>query len=101
MVQPYAEGQRPAPSQDAPTPRSVPEVKLRDGLLTVTVFSRSGAKKENQWFVVPERSYRNDKSEWVATHLLHPEDLLPMSLLLQRAYSELRVVKADESKKSA
>jgi len=101
MVERPKEGERPAPIQDAPTGKSVPEIKLRDGLLTVTVFSRTTAKKVKQLFVVPERSYRNDQEQWVTTHLLHPEDLLPMSLLLQRAYSDMRVKEADEPKKSA
>ena len=102
VQQPYEEGQRPAPPLDATPPaKSVPEIKLRDGLLSVTVFSRSVDKKEKQYFVVPERSFRNDASEWITTHLLHPEDLLPMSLLLQRAYSDLRQANADAKKKSA
>lgn len=100
MVDRPQEGERPAPAQDAPTGKSVPEIKLRDGLLTVTVFSRTTAKKVKQLFVVPERSYRNDQEQWVTTHLLHPEDLLPMALLLQRAYSELRVKDAADAKKA-
>ena len=43
------------------------------------------------YFAIPERSYRNAKQEWETTHLLHVEDLLPMSLMLQRVFSELRV----------
>ncbi|HQX51781.1 MAG TPA: hypothetical protein PLY87_09345 [Planctomycetaceae bacterium] len=87
-----AQGERPAPSQDATSSaRSVPERKLRDGCLSVTLFSRDNGKKEKNYFIVPERSYRNAKQAWETTHLLHPEDLLPMSLLLQRAYSDLRV----------
>lgn len=100
MVDRPQEGERPAPAQDAPIGKSVPEVKLRDGLLAVTIFSRTTAKKVKQLFVVPERSYRDDKEQWVKTHILHPEDLLPMALLLQRAYSELRVKDADDAKKS-
>jgi hypothetical protein len=95
-----AKGERPAPSRDATPPaKSVPELKLRDGSLTVTVFSRETGSKEKNLFVVPERSYRNAKQEWVTTHLLHPEDLLPMSLLLQRAYNDLRVTLAEVLKK--
>lgn len=102
VQQPYEEGQRPAPPQDATPPaKSVPEIKLRDGLLSVTVFSRSVDKKEKQYFIVPERSYRNDASEWVTTHLLHPEDLLPMSLMFQKAYSDLRASEAVAKKNTA
>ena len=95
-----AKGERPAQSQDATSPaKSVPELRLRDGCLTVTVFSREGTKKEKNYFIVPERSYRGAKQEWQTTHLLHPKDLLPMSLLLQRAYNDLRVSLADVLKK--
>lgn len=100
MVQ-SSEGPRPASSQDAAPPKSVPELKLRDGRLTVTLFSRTTADEEKQWFVIPERSYRDEKREWQSTHVLHVDDLLPMALLLQRAYGEHRVKNADESKKSA
>lgn len=95
------QGQRPASSQDAVSAKSVPELKLRDGRLSVTIFSRTNTDQEQQWFVVPERSYRNEKREWQSTHVLHPDDLLPMALLLQRAYSEHRVKATDESTKSA
>ena len=97
-----AKGERPAPNQDATSPaRSVPELRLRDGCLSVTLFSRENAKKEKSYFIVPERSYRDADQKWVTTHLLHPEDLLPMSLLLQRAYSDLRVKEGDTPKTSA
>lgn len=93
-------GQRPASSQDALSPKSIPELKLRDGRLSVTIFSRTTAAEEKQWFVVPERSYRNEQRQWQSTHVLHPDDLLAMALLLQRAYSEHRT-KIDEPSKSA
>jgi hypothetical protein len=97
-----AKGERPAPIQDATSPaRSVAELRLRDGCLSVTLFSRENAKKEKSYFLVPERSYRDADQKWVSTHLLHPEDLLPMSLLLQRAYSELRIKDADTPKQTA
>jgi len=95
------EGSRPASSQDAASSKSVPELKLRDRRLTVTMFSRTTADGEKQWFVVPERSYRNEQRAWQSTHVLHPDDLLAMALLLQRTYSEHRVKRADDAKKSA
>jgi hypothetical protein len=96
------EGSRPASSQDAtPSAKSVPELKLRDGRLTVTLFSRTTGEGDTQWFAVPERSYRDSQQEWVSTHTLHPDDLLPMAQLLQQLYSEHRVTIADDSKKSA
>ncbi|MDP1798863.1 MAG: hypothetical protein Q8K78_15320 [Planctomycetaceae bacterium] len=76
-------------------------MKLRDGRLTVTLFSRSGADGEKQWFVVPERSYRNEQRQWKSTHVLHPDDLLSMALLLQRVYSEHRVKIAADVKAAA
>lgn len=91
MVQPHDEAQRPAsPEQDAHTSSAKPRLKLRDGSLTVTVFAKDKAKGGTHLFVVPERAYRDADKKWHSTHLLHEEDLLRMSLLLTKAYAQLR-----------
>ncbi len=97
-----AQGERPAQAKDATSSaKSTPQLKLRSGGLTVTLFSTIHANGEMSYFVIPERSYRNAKQEWETTHLLHVEDLLPMSLMLQRVFNELRVHPDDVvSKKS-
>ena len=68
---------------------SSPHFKLRDGLVSVTVFAKSNGKHVNL-FVVPERSYKDAKGNWHRTHLMHEEDLLRLSFLLIRTYAHLR-----------
>lgn len=91
MVPSQNGAQRPASQQqDATTPSAQPQLKLRDGTLTVTVFSKPNPKGDAQLFVVPERAYRDANKKWQTTHLLHPDDLLRMSALLQETYARLR-----------
>lgn len=93
----HNEAKRPASSQQDATSSAKPSFKLKDGALTVTVFVRNKDTDDQQVFIVPERVYRNKENEWASTHILHQDDLLPMSHLLAKAYSRMRV-QLDEPK---
>jgi hypothetical protein len=93
----HDEAKRSASNNQDATPPAKPSFKLKDGALSVTVFARSTGKDDVQLFVVPERAYRNKDKQWVSTHILHQDDLLPMSLLLMKVYSQMRH-KRDDSK---
>jgi len=95
MVPSSKEAQRPAPEQDAPTSSAERKFSLRDGVLTVTLFSKPRSKGGESQFVIPERSYRDESNKWVNTHILHVEDLLPMAQLLTDAYRQLRTAPSD------
>ncbi|MCA9111901.1 MAG: hypothetical protein KDA52_18250 [Planctomycetaceae bacterium] len=92
MVNTSHEAQRPAsPEQDAHTSPAQRALKLTDGRLSATVFTKPKGKGQVHRFIIPERAYRNaDEKTWTNTHLLHEEDLLPMAALLTRTYQRLR-----------
>ncbi len=78
-------------NQDAPPSSAQRKLKLTDGRLSATVFTKAKGQGQVHQFIVPERAYRSaDEKSWTNTHLLHEEDLLPMAALLTRLYSELR-----------
>jgi len=84
-------GQRPASQKDA-TSSAKPVLKLRDGSLNLTVFSKetvSRGKAREHSFVVLERSFQRDDA-WQSTNLLHVEDLLAAAEMLRLAYLKVR-----------
>lgn len=97
MVQPNDEAKRPASNNEDATPparspidgKSKAHFKLKDGNISVTVFAKMKGK-DVHLFVVPERSYRDSADKWHATHILHEDDLLRLSLLLMKTYAHLR-----------
>jgi len=96
----HDEAKRPASNKQDNTSQATPSFKLKDGPLSATVFARSKGKDEVHLFIVPERAYRNKDQEWVSTHILHQDDLLPMSLLLMKVYARMRH-QTDEPRGSA
>ena len=95
MVKSSDEAQRPASrNEDADTSSARRQLRLQDGGLSVTVFTKlpgkSGQGEKTHTFIVPERAYRDGDDKWVNTHLLHIEDLLPMARLLIGTYDRLR-----------
>ena len=93
----HTEAKRPASTQPDAKSTAKPAFKLKDGALTVTVFVRNKDKEDQQIFIVPERTYKNKDNEWASTHILHQDDLLSMSLLLEKAYSRMKI-QLDEPK---
>ena len=79
-----------APANNASQTTGKPFLKLRDGTLSVSVFSRERDKGDPYSVIVPERAYKDKSGKWINTSTLYESDLLQMSLLLQQIHARLR-----------
>ncbi len=80
----------PASKESTSSARRV--LSLRDGSLSLTVFSKdreSDGKTREHVFVVLERSFKRE-DKWENTNLLHVEDLLAAAEMLRLAYLKVR-----------
>ncbi len=80
-----------------PKTNGKPIFKMRDGTLTVSVFSMERPKGDPYVFIVPERAYKKGE-DWFNTSTLHADDLLSMAFLLMQAHSKLRTKIQTETK---
>ena len=80
-----------APETNAAKTTGKPFLKLRDGTLTVSVFSKQNAKGDPYSVIVPERAYKDREGKWVNTSTLYEGDLLQMSKLLAETHGQLRL----------
>ena len=79
----------PTPETSSAKTTGKPYLKVRDGALSVSVFSRARSKGDPYVFAVPERAYKKDE-DWVNTSTLHVDDLLPMAFLLMQTHARLK-----------
>ena len=79
-----------APANNAAQNSGKPFLKLRDGTLSVSVFSKERDKGDPYSVIVPERAYKDKSGKWINTSTLYEGDLLQMSLLLQQIHARLR-----------
>lgn len=79
-----------APENNAANNTGKPFLKLRDGTLSVSVFSKERDKGDPYSVIVPERAYKDKAGKWINTSTLYEGDLLQMALLLQQVHARLR-----------
>jgi hypothetical protein len=79
-----------APETNAAHTTGKPFLKLRDGTLSVSVFSKERAGAESYNVIVAERAYKDKSGKWVNTSVLYEGDLLQMALLLTQTYGRLK-----------
>ena len=87
-----------APETNAAQNTVKPFLKLRDGTLTVSVFSKQSTKGDPYSVIVPERAYKDKAGNWVNTSTLYEGDLLQMSKLLAETHGQLRLTIDGEKK---
>lgn len=76
---------------------TTPAIKLRDGVLSVTIW-RNTSEKGTYYTVNPQRSYRQGDDTWKETDSLNADDLLAMSELLREAYAWIKAQKRADAK---
>jgi hypothetical protein len=97
MVHPEA-GQT-APETNAAQTTGKPFLKLRDGTLSVSVFSKDRPQGDPYHVIVPERAYKDKSGKWVNTSTLYEGDLLQMALLLMQTHTRLKTSIESSEKK--
>ena len=65
-----------------------PTIKLRDGVLSVTVWENETEEGKTFYSTTATRSYK-DGEEWKETTSFNTDDLLKVSSLLNQAYIEI------------
>lgn len=70
-------------------------VKIRDGVLSVSVFKNTTQDGKTFYNVKPAKGYKKD-DEWHETDNLNSDDLLPMARLLEKAYDKIAELKAED-----
>lgn len=66
-----------------------PYLKVRDGALSVSAFSKARDKGDSYIFIVAERAYKKGET-WVNTSTLHVDDLLSMAFLMMQVHAKLK-----------
>jgi len=79
-----------APANNAAQNNGKPFLKLRDGTLSISVFSKERDKGDPYSVVVPERAYKDKSGKWINTSTLYEGDLLQMAFLLMQTHARLR-----------
>lgn len=71
-----------------------PAAKLRDGVLSVTIWKNEREDDKAYYTSILSKSYK-DGDEWKDTDNLNADDLLKAAHLLQQAYSKILELKAE------
>ena len=79
-----------APETNAASTTGKPFLKLRDGTLSVSVFSKDRPQGDPYSVIVPERAYKDKAGKWINTSTLYEGDLLQMAFLLMQTHAKLR-----------
>jgi hypothetical protein len=76
--------------------KAKPAHKLRDGLLTVTIWKNTGDKGP-RYSATPARSYKKDDT-WNESDRFASDELLPLAKLLDEAHSWMRAAEQADRK---
>ena len=87
-----------APVTNAAQTTGKPFLKLRDGTLSVSVFSKDRPQGDPYSVIVPERAYKDKAGKWINTSTLYEGDLLQMAFLLMQTHAKLRTSIESEKK---
>ncbi|MDY3551450.1 hypothetical protein R5W24_000526 [Gemmata sp. JC717] len=72
---------------------SSPAIKLRDGVLSATIWRNTSTEGKTYYTVNPQRSYKAGDDTWKDSKDLNADDLLAMSELLREAYAWIKAQK--------
>lgn len=64
-------------------------LKIRDGLLSATIWTNTSKEGNTYYTVTLERSFKDGDDEWQNTNSLNRSDLLAAARLLQKAYDQI------------
>ncbi len=72
-----------------------PFSKIKDGLLSATIWQNRGEDNKIRYSITLTRNYKDDAGQWQETNQFSPMELLKINHLANRAYEVIRAARND------